>query len=244
MSNILLAGATGGIGRAIANHLLEKSEVKVWGLCRAPAQEADWLARHEGRLALGSWDASRPERFQGNLKALLPEGLEVTGLIYAAGVLHGQGLKPEKRLEDLDPANLVHSYGVNAAAFPMLTQALLPWLRHSELVRLMALSAKVGSLTDNRMGGWYAYRASKAALNMFVRNLAVEMPRRIRRICCVAVHPGTTHTRLSAPFTQSLAQLNVHEPDSTGSNMVRIFDSLTERDNGRFINWDGSDLPW
>ncbi|WP_404367692.1 SDR family NAD(P)-dependent oxidoreductase [Marinobacter sp.] len=244
MRNIVLAGATGGIGRAIAEKLLESDDIRVWGLCRAPEDEKSWLGEHEGRLHLGAWDASEPAHFRKNLDDLLPEGIQMDGLIYATGLLHGEGLKPEKRLEDLDPENLSHAFSVNAIAFPMLVQALLPWLEHNDPKRFMAISAKVGSLEDNRMGGWYAYRASKAALNMFVRNLSIELPRRMKKVCCVAVHPGTTLTALSEPFKQSLEQLNVHKPADTAGNMVTIFDNLTEKDNGRFVDWDGGDLPW
>lgn len=244
MQNIVLAGATGGIGRAIADRLLMDDQVRVWGLCRAPEDENAWLAEHDGRLTLGRWDASSPDQFRNRVADLLPADLEVSGVIYAAGLLHGEGLKPEKRLEDLDMDSLNHAFTVNAVAYPMLIQALMPWLRHGESKRLMAISAKVGSLADNRMGGWYAYRASKAALNMFVRNLAIELPRRSKRVCCVAVHPGTTRTALSAPFEQSLAQLEVHDARDTANNLVTIYQQLTEQDNGRFINWDGTDLPW
>lgn len=166
------------------------------------------------------------------------------GLIYAVGRLHGEGLQPEKRLEDLDAESLARAFAINATAFPLLVRALMPWLRRPGLTRVMAVSAKVGSIEDNRMGGWYAYRASKTALNMFARNLSIELPRRLRSVACVAVHPGTTRTPLSAPFEQSLAQLRVHTPEDTANNLVRIFDELTTGDNGRFINWDGTDLPW
>lgn len=244
MQDIVVAGATGGIGRAIIERLLVQDDVRVWGLCRAPEDEGAWRSRHEGRLTLGRWDAASPEQFHSRVAELLPRDLVVTGLIYAAGLLHGEGLKPEKRLEDLDIASLNHAFTVNAVAYAMLVQALMPWLRHGGSKRLMAISAKVGSLEDNRMGGWYAYRASKAALNMFVRNLAIELPRRSKRVCCVAVHPGTTRTALSAPFEQSLAQLEVHDTADTANNLVTIYEGLKEADNGRFINWDGSDLPW
>jgi NAD(P)-dependent dehydrogenase (short-subunit alcohol dehydrogenase family) len=79
---------------------------------------------------------------------------------------------------------------------------------------------------------------------MLFRNLAIELPRRCRPVACVAVHPGTTRTRLSAPFEQSLAQLNVHEAEDTAGNLIRVAQSLSDQDNGRFINWDGTDLPW
>lgn len=244
MERVVVAGATGGIGRAVVERLLANPEREVWGLCRRPDQQQDWCDRMAGRLHLVSWDALEPERFAGQLNESLPARMTVDGLIYAAGQLHGEGMQPEKRLEDLAPESMAQAFAVNATAFPLLVRALLPWLGHSGLKRFMAVSAKVGSIEDNRMGGWYAYRASKTALNMLTRNLSIELPRRLRSVTCVAVHPGTTRTALSAPFEQSLAQLRVHSPDDTADNLMTIYDALTTADNGRFINWDGSDLPW
>lgn len=244
MERVVVAGATGGIGRAIVERLLTHPDREVWGLCRQPDQERDWCERMAGRLHLIRWDAREPEQIAGQLRASLPDRTTLDGLIYAAGRLHGEGLQPEKRLEDLDADSMAQAFAINATAFPLLVRSLLPWFRHPGLKRFMAVSAKVGSIDDNRMGGWYAYRASKAALNMFTRNLSIELPRRLRSVACVAVHPGTTRTALSAPFEQSLAQLRVHTPDDTAGNLLTIFDALTSDDNGRFINWDGRDLPW
>lgn len=244
MQNVVVAGASGGIGRALTERLLAHPERTVWGLCRRPEAEQVWRQPWTGRLHLMSWDAQAPENFAGQLGASLPAGISIDGLIYAAGLLHGEGLQPEKRLEDLDAGSVARAFAVNATAFPMLVQALLPWLKHAGLKRFMAVSAKVGSIGDNQMGGWYAYRASKAALNMFTRTLSIELPRRLRSVACVAIHPGTTQTALSAPFEQSLARLHVHDPDDTAGNLVEIYDRLTVEDNGRFINWDGDDLPW
>ncbi|WP_165857572.1 SDR family oxidoreductase [Marinobacter sp. JSM 1782161] len=240
MERIVIAGVSGGIGKALAEALLDRDDVAVIGLCREPARLSDWAAPAGERLTLLPWDAGS----YGLDRAALPGDLELDGVIYAAGILHGEGLSPEKRLEDLSADSLLHAYQVNAVGFPMLVQSLLPYLRHKRLKRLMAISAKVGSIGDNGFGGWYAYRASKAALNMLVKNLSVELPRRARPVTCVAVHPGTTRTELSAPFQQSLAQLQVHDVSDTAANLLGIYDGLAEADNGAFLSWDGSTLPW
>lgn len=246
MRNVVIAGISGGIGSAFAERLLEGDEaVQIWGLCRHP-EAVRFPATDRKRIHLIPWDALalEPHGLAERLAEHLPADLIMDTVIYAAGILHGEALQPEKRIEDISPGALVHAFQVNAAAFPLLVQALLPWLRHRELKRVVAVSAKVGSISDNHLGGWYAYRASKAALNMLVRNLAIELPRRCRPVACVAVHPGTTRTRLSAPFEQSLTQLNVHDPADTAGNLIRVAQSLSDQDNGRFINWDGKDLPW
>jgi len=119
-----------------------------------------------------------------------------------------------------------------------------PWLRHRRFKTVAAISAKVGSITDNGFGGWYAYRSSKAALNMLVRNLSIELPRKCRPLACVAIHPGTTLSPLSEPFSRSLAQLKVHQPAETAENIARVIGGLTQDNNGQFLDWEGAQLPW
>lgn len=238
MRCIAIAGISGGIGQALARQMLARDpELVILGLCRDPKQAAasDGLGDRVHRLA---WSA------ESGLQEDLPEGLALEGIVYCAGILHGEGMTPEKRLEDLKDAAFLQAMQVNALGFARLVQALMPALRHKRLKHLVAISAKVGSISDNGMGGWYSYRASKAALNMLVRNLAIELPRRCRPVCCVALHPGTTETALSAPFQQSLARLEVHTTDETAENLLAVMDTLQEKDNGRFLSWDGSELPW
>jgi NAD(P)-dependent dehydrogenase (short-subunit alcohol dehydrogenase family) len=244
MANIVIAGASGGIGQALVRRLLADSLNRVWALARSPDKLEAAGKEEAERLQVLRWDVTDPSSLTSVLNEGLPADMQIDGVIYTVGILHGEGLKPEKRLEDLQVDALQHAFAVNAIAFPVLVRELLPWLRHKDPKRIMAVSAKVGSLTDNGMGGWYAYRASKAALNMFVRNLSVELPRRIKPVTCVAVHPGTTKTALSAPFEQSLAQLEVHDPDDTARNLQAIFDRLEADHNGQFLSWDGSQLPW
>ncbi len=247
MKQVLIAGISGAIGHALARRLLEKdSELSIVGLCRDPSSVA--LGEEQAaRVILIPWDAAESGSARAaaeKLKEVVPEESGLDTVIYAAGILHGPGMTPEKRLEDLDAQAFAHAFAVNATGFAMLVQAISPWFRHRRFKRIVAVSAKVGSITDNGFGGWYAYRSSKAALNMLVRNLAIELPRKYRPLACVAVHPGTTLSPLSKPFTRSLAQLQVHEPEETANNILRVAADLTESDNGTFLSWDGSVIPW
>jgi len=237
MGCIAIAGISGGIGRALARRMLAQDpELEILGLCRNP-QQASACAGLGDRVRWLTWSA------EGGLHEDLPEGLSLDGVFYCAGILHGEGMTPEKRLEDLEETAFLQAMQVNALGFARLIQALLPTLRHKRFKRLVAVSAKVGSISDNGMGGWYSYRASKAALNMLVKNLSIELPRRCRPLCCVALHPGTTETALSEPFQQSLAKLKVHTTDDTAQNLLAVIDALEEEDNGRFLSWDGRELP-
>lgn len=244
----LVAGISGGIGRALAEHELQRNpETHVVGVSRHATGNESALAlsrTYSGRLTLIDADVAEREALGTVFEAHLPESARITRILYAVGVLHGEGLFPEKRLEDINPEAMLQSYRVNTLGFLNTVQALIPWLRHADPKLIVAISAKVGSIGDNDFGGWYGYRCSKAALNMAVRNLAIETRRRLKPATVVALHPGTTETALTEPFQQSLARLKVHAPEDTAGNLWRVLDRLTPDDSGRFLNWDGSELPW
>lgn len=247
MQKVLIAGVSGAIGSHMARELLKRDpRVRLFGLCRQPGKLPEDLA-HSPRMTLLAWDAAAPDAASAvaaELATRLPPEEGLDAVVYAAGVLHGGGMFPEKRVEELAADALSHALQVNASGFALLISALMPWLQHRQFKRVMAISAKVGSITDNRFGGWYAYRSSKAALNMLVKTLSVELPRRSGPLACVAVHPGTTRSPLSEPFSRSLAQLQVHTASETAAHLVTLMNGLEERHNGCFLSWDGSELPW
>lgn len=247
MKRIVIAGVSGAIGGALATAFIEKDpEATVIGLCRNPMQAPEALRAHArgGVLAWDAGDSASPASVAEALEPLLAKDEGIDTFIYSAGLLHGSGMFPEKRLEDLDSESMARAFAVNSTGFGLLVQALLPWLRHREFKRIAAISAKVGSIGDNRFGGWYAYRSSKSALNMLVRNLSVELSRRCKPVTCLSLHPGTTESALSEPFSQSLAKLEVHTPAETAANLISVLEGVDEEDNGRFLSWDGSELPW
>lgn len=247
MKRVLIAGVSGAIGAALAEAILaEYPDSRVVGLCRDPGRAPETL-HHSDRVTLVPWDASDSGSLASvtdALESVFPAREGIDTVVYAAGLLHSDTVFPEKRLEDLSANAMTQAFAVNVIGFGLLVQALIPWLRHKELKRIAAISAKVGSITDNRLGGWYAYRTSKAALNMLVRGLSVELPRRCKPVACVALHPGTTESALSEPFRQSLAQLKVHAPCQTAENLLKVIGDVTDDDNGRFLSWEGSELPW
>lgn len=240
----VIAGVSGAIGQALAwRYLQSEPGHHVVGLCRQPEHLPEDFRQQRG-LHLVAWDAAASGGPAASDLAVLDEVGAVTTVIYAAGLLHDETMFPEKRLEDLTGNSMARAFAVNCTGFGLLIQSLMPWLRGRDLKRVAAISAKVGAIGDNGLGGWYAYRCSKAALNMMVKNLSVELPRRVRPVVCVALHPGTTVSSLSEPFSQSLAKLTVHSPGDTADNLIGVLSGLEEADNGRFISWDGSDLPW
>jgi NAD(P)-dependent dehydrogenase (short-subunit alcohol dehydrogenase family) len=161
-------------------------------------------------------------------------------IINAAGLLHSDAFMPEKRLADLHYAQMQATFQANAFGPALLLRHFTPLLDRERAIMAM-LSAKVGSIGDNRLGGWYSYRASKAALNMLVKTAAIEVARTQSESVLVALHPGTVNSALSRPFRGESIGRPSH--DAAG-DMLRVLDSLTVADSGSFKSYDGASLPW
>ena len=177
--------------------------------------------------------------------AIRAETARVDLLVNCAGVLHdGADMQPEKRLADVSPVSLQRSFAVNAVG-PLLVAKHFQGLLDREARAVFAsLSARVGSIGDNRLGGWYAYRTAKAAQNMVTRNLSIELRRRARGVICVALHPGTVDTGLSRPFQSNVPEERLFSPERAARQLLDVIDGLRPEDNGGFFAWDGQPIPW
>ncbi|WP_421723124.1 SDR family oxidoreductase [Bauldia sp.] len=160
----------------------------------------------------------------------------------ATGFLHDDRFMPEKGWRDLDPARLTEAFAINAIGPALVMKHVLPLLPRQGKSVFATLSAKVGSIGDNQLGGWHSYRASKAALNQFVRTAAIELARKRPDAVCVALHPGTVDSRLSAPFSK--AGLDVRAPEVAAGDLLAVIDGLTAVDTGGFFDYRGNRLPW
>ena len=160
----------------------------------------------------------------------------------ATGILQENGVGPERTWRELDAERLARSFAVNAIGPALLMKHFLPLLARQGKSVFATLSAKVGSIGDNRLGGWYGYRASKAALNQFVRTAAVELARQRPEAVCVALHPGTVDTGLSAPHAKH--GLEVRSPATAAVLLVDVLDQLTPENNAAFLDYRGQPLPW
>lgn len=161
-------------------------------------------------------------------------------IINATGMLHADGLMPEKRLADLSYAKMQAIFAVNALGPAMVMRHFLPLLA-SERAFMALLSAKVGSIGDNHLGGWYSYRAAKSALNMLIKTAAIELARSQKHSVLVAMHPGTVNSGLSRPFRGETIGRPAHV---AAADMLAVLDSLTPADSGSFRSYDGAVLPW
>lgn len=219
----VVVGASGGIGAALARGIEAEGEA-VLRLGRGASPALDLL--DEASIAAAAEAA----------------GQGLTLVIDATGFLHGGGFQPEKALRQLDPAHLAHSFAVNATGPALLMKHFLPRLARDRRAVFATLSAKVGSISDNQLGGWYSYRAAKAALNQLVRTAAIELARSHPQAICVALHPGTVATDLSAPFAK--AGLAVQTPEQAAGRLLSVLDDLTPAQTGLLIDYRGQTIPF
>lgn len=247
---VLIQGASRGIGLEFVRQCLAEPRVgRVWATCRNPADAAalQAVAETEGdRLALLALDCTDEASIDQAAARVSDAGGRLHLLMNTAGLLHdhSRGIRPEKRLEDSSLEGLDTLFRVNAAGPLLVARYFLPLLRHGESAVFGALSARVGSIADNGKGGWYAYRGAKAALNQYIRTLAIELERRAPAVTCAALHPGTTDTDLSAPFQSWVPADQLFPPERTVRQLLDVVASLRREDSGGFFAWDGQPIPW
>lgn len=165
------------------------------------------------------------------------------GLVFVAtGVLH-HGFEPERSWRALERDHLLRDFLVNTVGPALVAKHFLPLLARDRRAIFAALSARVGSISDNRLGGWHSYRASKAALNMLIRNLAVEMGRTHPQAVIAGLHPGTVDTALSAPFQKGVKPDRLFAADHSAERLLAVLDGLTPGDSGGVFAWDGTRVP-
>lgn len=222
----LVVGASGAIGSALVRHLTEDPRcAQVLALGRNTSPALDFDDEHSVAAAAAALKPTGPWHC----------------IINAAGALHGTFGMPERRLDQLNYAHMQALYRINAMGPALLLANFAPMLPRREPGVFAVLSAKVGSIADNRLGGWYSYRASKAALNMIVKTAAIEVARTHPLAVLVALHPGTVRSALSEPFSGA----TIGRPaDEAAAELLNVLDGLTPADTGNFYAYDGKRLPW
>ncbi|MGR9092436.1 MAG: SDR family oxidoreductase [Gammaproteobacteria bacterium] len=246
--NAVIQGASRGLGLAFVQELLADPRYgRVVATCRDPARALalrEVQASNAGRLDIVALDVTLEESVRAAAEETAKLTDNVSLLVNCAGILHGDNFGPERRLADVEPEQLQRVFAVNAFGPLLVAKHFAPLFHRRERVVLASLSARVGSIDDNALGGWYSYRASKAAQNMFTRNLSIELKRRHRGIICVALHPGTVDTDLSQPFQRGVPAHKLFPVDRAAAQLVDVIEGLGQDDNGRFYAWDGSEIAW
>lgn len=235
----IVTGANGGIGNAIIQKLLADTRLgHVVAISRSP------LPLHHPSLEVVNADVTTEAGRQALCQHLNNRPVHL--LFNTIGTLHDdeRNVRPEKRLEQLNEASFAHVMHLNAATPALLIAALKPSLQGKHPAIIASLSARVGSISDNRYGGWYSYRASKAAHNMLMKTLSIELARLNKQSIVLCLHPGTTDTLLSKPFQARVPSEKLFSPDFVAEQLLKVIAQRTPEDTGSFWDWAGEPIEW
>jgi len=218
----LIIGANGTIGTALVKLMLPKTQLYTLSRKETDYSETS-LSQHSERLAaIGSF----------------------TNVICCIGSLHNKRIAPEKRLAQLSDVVLEEYFRINTILPTLCLKHFSGLLDNKQASRFIVLSAMVGSISDNKLGGWYGYRSSKAALNMMLKTASIEVARTNKMACLVTVHPGTTQGVLSKPYAGGVSNDKYYTAERSAQRIWALAQRLTAEQTGSFFNWDGSILPW
>ena len=235
---VIIVGASGGIGRALTQLLASDDQTaQLYALSRSGVNF------NNPKVTSLTYDFTQSDsitRAVGTLKASGKFDL----IIIATGLLQGEGIAPEKTMRAMSHDGFTQSFMSNTIGPAMSAQALLPLLRRGQKSVFTALSARVGSISDNRLGGWYAYRAAKAALNMVIKTLAIEYGRRFPEAIIAGLHPGTVDTALSKPFQGNVPEGKLFTPEFCAQRLIEVIDGLNPKDSGGLFAWDGQKIEF
>jgi NAD(P)-dependent dehydrogenase (short-subunit alcohol dehydrogenase family) len=246
----LIIGGSRGIGLALVRELLARSfdgRVIVAARSALDSNELGQLREEHGaRLERMAMDVTDQTSVAEAAKRLAEQSVRPALVVNVAGLLHERHrrLRPEKRLEDLDAERMQRVFAVNTIGTALCLRYFLPQMAGDERAVFAALSARVGSISDNRLGGWYSYRASKAALNQLIKTASIEARRRFENVILAALHPGTTDTDLSAPFQSNVPAEKLFSPQFVAQRLLHVLDGLEGQDSGGFFAWDGQRILW
>lgn len=235
---VLVVGASGGIGQAYCQCLLNKYPNIT--LIRM-ARQSTGLLPLDGDVVDIHVDIREDESIDKAVQSL-PEDIQIDWVFIATGWLHDKDTMPEKTYRHLQREHLLRSYHINAIGPVVFLKVLLAALNTKHPLKIGILSARVGSISDNRLGGWHAYRSSKASLNMLIKNFAIEFKNTRKPITIVGLQPGTTDTPLSAPFQRGLREDQLQRPEYTADQLIQVMNVLEEQDSGGLFDFEG--LPF
>lgn len=236
MKQIAVFGASGAIGGALAYELAQRfPEAMVHAISR---QACSFREQRIQTLQLADYSEAS---LQGAAQLIAGQGT-LHMVVVANGILHGDALMPEKSLRDLSADKFQQVFEANTIVPALVAKYFLPVMDKGAASVFAALSARVGSISDNRLGGWYAYRASKAALNMIIKNAAIETARRNPKAVVVGIHPGTVDSGLSKPFQSNVADNKLFTPDYAAGKIADVLLCLNASQSGKCFAWDGQEV--
>ncbi len=234
----VIIGSSGGIGAALTAHLEAREDVSsVYALSRRGEHQS------AGKVSGLPLDLTEEDSIAAAAETIRADGAPDL-VIIAAGILSdATGLKPEKSLKQQSSDAFKTVFEINTIGPALVAKHFLPIMPRTGRAVFAALTARVGSISDNRIGGWHAYRASKAALNMLIQNYAIEQARRNADFIAVGLHPGTVDTALSKPFQSGVPDKQLFSPAQSASYLLKVIDGLTASDSGKIFDWAGKEIP-
>lgn len=236
MFNIAVIGGSGSIGHAFSEQLpLLYKDAKIHVFSRQKIQSSF------ENIIYYSIDYEDEDSIE-KAASLASEEMPLDMVIVATGILHDGEVMPEKALRELSAEKFQHLFKINTIVPALIAKHFLPKLNREHKSVFAALSARVGSISDNKLGGWYAYRASKAALNMVIKNASIEVARRNKQAVIVGLHPGTVDSDLSKPFQGNVPDGKLFTPQFSAQKMLEVLDSLTPEDTGKCFDWNGLEV--
>ena len=235
---VVIVGSTGGIGGAFIDALCLSEQVsQIYALSRKGRSHPS------PKVANLTFDFTDEASIEAAAEALRETGAFDLCVI-ATGLLQGEGIAPEKNMRAMSLEAFQKSFMINTFGPAVTAKYFLPLMRRDRKAVLAALSARVGSISDNRIGGWYAYRASKAALNMVLKTLSIEFGRRFKETVIIGMHPGTVDTDLSKPFQANVPEGKLFSPEFSANKLLSVIDQVEPKDSGLLFAWDGEKVPF
>lgn len=244
VSSVLILGASGGIGSAMVDEVLTQNpQANIYRFARDLTKLKPIVENVPGQVMDFSWDLNEQNLFEEALDQIQKNSnvvkLTFDLVFIATGFLHDENQQPEKSYKQLSEDHLHRSFQINAVGPIVMLQSLLQRIDMKHPCKIGVLSARVGSISDNRMGGWHSYRASKAALNMLLKNFAIELNRNKSQITLIGLQPGTTDTELSKPFTKRMDASCLQTPEFTAQKLYTVLQSLSPYESGKLIDFNG-----
>ena len=234
--NVAVFGASGNIGKEFVNYFLNANQAnKIFSFSRSK------INFNNNRI-IEKCISFDDENALGNAASSIKELLTLDIVIVASGILHENNIMPEKSLRDLTAHNFQRLFLINTIFPALIAKHFIPLMCRRSKSVFVILSAKVGSISENYLGGWYAYRTSKSALNMIIKNIALEVQRKSNATIVVGLHPGTVDSKLSRPFQTNVDRKKIFLPQYAVEKMLQVIKNLELSDSGKCWSWDGSEI--
>ena len=245
MKNIVVFGGNGTIANAFIKQVSQNyDDAHIYALSRQP------LSRQQGKIDMPNvtpmtidyLDEQQLAETAQTITQNHPPNHAIDGMIVATGILHDDGIQPEKSLRHINADNMHHIFNINTVVPALILKHFTPHLHKTGRSFCAVLSARVGSISDNGLGGWYSYRMSKSALNMMIKTTAIEITRTHPQSIIVGLHPGTVDSPLSQPFQNNIPKKQLFTPDYSAEKMLTVLQNLQPSDTGKIFAWDGNEI--